>query len=100
MTTQWHESPGQRTIEPSKLKVPKAIEFHDAVVSHPYARFLQSRRSDDLEVVVFEIDIEVPQWPVCDIHHAERLAAIFTSQDNSFPEVVSLRTDFPSIPHL
>lgn len=100
MTTQWHNSPGQRTIEPSKLKVPKAIEFHGVVVSHPYARFLQSRMSDDLEIVVFEVDVEVPQRPVSDIRHTERLAAIFTCQDKSFPEVVSLRTDFPSIPHL
>jgi len=100
MATDWHELPGQESTEPSSLKIPKAIEFHRAIVAHPYARFLECRRSNEVEVVVLEVDVEVPQRPALDIRQTERVAVIFGAQDDSFPDVVSLRTDFPSIPHL
>jgi Prokaryotic E2 family A len=99
MSNQWHEVPGE-TSAPSKLEIPKALEFHRAVAAHPYARFLEFRKSDPSEIIVFEVDVEVPQRPFFAIHQTERLAAVFTPNDNNFPDVISLRTDFPSIPHL
>jgi len=100
MASDWHELPWHESTEPSNLNVPKAIEFHRAILAHPYARFLECRRGKDIEAVIFEVDVEVPQRPVFDIRETERFAVIFTAEDNTFPDVVSLRTDFPSIPHL
>lgn len=53
-----------------------------------------------LETIIFEVDVERPQRCVHGIRRVERIAAEFTSLDNWYPEVTSLRADFPQVPHL
>lgn len=71
--------------------------------SHPYARLIACHRhSTDAaaEVVVFEVDVEVPQHPVHQINKRETFAAIFARHDRLAPEVLASRKDFPQVPHL
>lgn len=65
------------------------------------ARFIEARQNDDSSTIVIEVDVEVGQQPRHDIQRCERLAIIFYLADNSWPEVLALRSDFPqNIPHL
>ena len=88
--------------EPSDLAFPKAQELKHLLQSdvNPFARLLECRKSEDQEIVVFEVDVESPQRPTHDIKHQERLAAVFFEGDQRQPEVLSLRPDFPLVPHL
>lgn len=68
----------------------------------PFIRLLECRQVDKPaaeEIVVFEVDVEVPQRPVHDIHRVEHLAVVF-SGDDKMPETLALRTNFPLVPHL
>ncbi len=49
---------------------------------------------------MFEVDVELGQIHTHPIQHRERLVAIFPRDDATIPEVLSLRADFPSVPHL
>lgn len=54
-----------------------------------------------LEIVVLDVDVELPQRRVHDIRHRERLAVVFPPGDAWQPDVLALRSDFPvSVPHL
>jgi integrative and conjugative element protein (TIGR02256 family) len=83
-----------------ELDAPKAIHFRDAVEAHAFATLLECRRDGIRNIVVFEADVEVPQRSAYDIREIERLAVVFSSEDTDYPQVLSLRSDFPSIPHL
>ena len=87
------------------LTIPKALATAYFLLSgvHPYARFVDARRLRDpveAEVVIFDVDVEVGQEPVCDIRRLERIAAKFTAADEIPPEAAALRVDFPRVPHL
>ena len=78
--------------------------FLDAELN-PFARLEECRvttRNGEVlhEVVVVEVDVEVPQHPAYDIRHCEQLAVTFSPGDELQPEVLALRTDFPPAPHL
>lgn len=68
----------------------------------PFARLEACRRYDVLEVVVFEVEVELVQRVVHDIRYVERLAVVFnTEAPNEAPEVLALREDFPvDAPHI
>jgi len=67
---------------------------------NPFARLLECLANPQEEVVVLEVDVELPQRPTHDIRHSERLAVAFCSDDLRQPEVLALRPDFPVVPHL
>lgn len=93
--------PGE-AIEPEELSALKArdlLKFLKAEVL-PYVRFVQTRRSTEDDVVVFDVEPEVPQAPVADIRRTERLAVSFSDDDHRMPETISLRSSFPLVPHL
>ena len=100
MSEPWRPAPGQKQIESAALTIAKAQEFCAAIGVHPYATLLECRGDGKKEVIVFETDVEVPQRPAAPIRGTEKLAASFSPDDASYPEVVSLRSDFPTIPHL
>lgn len=52
------------------------------------------------DVVVVDVTVERPQVVENDIRRAERLAIVFRSDDDWYPQVLSLRGDFPDVPHL
>ncbi|HEY7767221.1 Mov34/MPN/PAD-1 family protein [Longimicrobium sp.] len=82
--------------------VPKAAELVWLLKSEtlPYVRLVECRRAAAGDVVVFEVEPEVPQAKVHDIQRVERLAVVFADNDEVMPETIALRRDFPSVPHL
>src|SRR5207249_4225727 len=66
-----------------------------------YAHVVECRRAGKGdETVLLDLDIEVAQRPVHDIRSVERVAVKFFAADTRYPEVVSVREDFPLVPHL
>ena len=66
-----------------------------------YARLVECRRRSDgkEEVVIADVDVQRPQRRAYDVRAVERVGMVFFA-DDSRPEVVSLRGDFPQVPHL
>ena len=68
---------------------------------NPHATFVNAARADDgSETIVFEVRVGVSQISKYPILPEERLAVTFDPTDEQIPEVISLRGDFPSVPHL
>lgn len=91
-------------VAPDALEIPKARDVVSALASGllPFMRLVEARRttSGD-EVVVFDVEPEVPQRPSADIRRKERIAATFFNNDETTPHVAALRRDFPrNLPHV
>jgi hypothetical protein len=97
------EAPGTPT-KADELIVPKARSLASYLESgkHPYATLIDIRRDavSGVETVVFDVIVELSQTRANEVLERERLAVSFTPPDDTFPEVVSLRDDFPWVPHL
>jgi hypothetical protein len=93
---------GGEPISPDAQRIEKARNLAEFVRSglHPWAQFVESRALREREVVVLDLSIEVGQVPVHPIRDIERIAAIFDAADEAYPEVLSLRPDFPRVLHL
>lgn len=92
--------PEGNSIAAQKLLLPKAIEFLVAAELSPFTRLTDILcDSEDNEVIIFETDVEVPQYPVNDIKSKEVIAVKFFNGDSQIPKVYALRKDFPSLPH-
>jgi len=89
-------------VDLKKLHVPKARELAYALFNkkNEFAELVECRTDKSEDIVVFNVDIEVPQIRKYPINSYERIAAIFSEKDNRFPEVLALRSDFPQVPHL
>lgn len=88
-------------VDPTALRLPRAVDCARAVVTaRSFARLVECRANGDAEVIVFDADVERPQRPVNDIRRVERIAARFSRADDSYPEALALREDFPVVPHL
>lgn len=86
----------------SALLLPKAVEMVQALQSQglPYVRLLECRRTPEYEIVVVDIEAEVPQYPVHDVRTTERIAFGFAPADTDHQVVLALREDFPLVPHI
>lgn len=94
--------PGQ-PIQPEEISVPKARDLVKLLRSGHLAHveFVEARRAQDGDVVVFDVEPEVPQHPVAPIALVERIAVTFYDDDHRMPETGALRKDFPrDVPHL
>lgn len=91
-------------INSADFVLPKAQELAAFLTTgrHPYAWPVEYRRVPDTgaEVVVFDVEVELPQRKVHDIRREERIAALFGKEDNTIPETLALRPSFPLVPHL
>jgi len=68
-----------------------------------YAHFVECRQVDTTSpgaVVVFDVDVELPQRLINDIRRCERVAVTFDTDDHRTPEILALRSDFPWVRHL
>lgn len=94
--------PGGDVIRTDELALPRARSFATALAdgSNDYACLVECRRTAASEAVVFEVDVELGQIRANPIQHRERLVAVFPQDDATTPEVLALRADFPSVPHL
>ncbi len=97
-------APGE-AITSEEVSIPKAREVVHALQldAIPFVRFVACRRLSEnshAEVIVFDVEVELGQRKIHDIHQYERLAVIFDPNDTTYPEVLALRADFPRVPHL
>jgi len=88
--------------EASSLSLPKAVELVNLLLKEalPYAHLVSCYRDADSEIVVIDIEPEVPQHPVFDVRAVERIAIVFKAADEAHQEVLALRKDFPIVPHM
>ena len=93
--------PKGEIVARTDLKLPRARSFADVLAggANVYARLVECRAGDGGESVVFEAEVELGQLRVHPIRPRERLVALFPPDDATTPEVLSLRDDFPSVPH-
>ncbi|MBS0196232.1 MAG: ThiF family adenylyltransferase [Planctomycetes bacterium] len=89
-------------IPVDKLTVPRARRVAELLNSGKlsYARLKSCRTDSTTESVIFEVDVEIPTHPVHAIKGSEEIAAVFRQEDRRPPECLSLRSDFPRVPHL
>lgn len=88
-------------VSADDLTISRAKDFAAAVETAEFAYPVECRRTTSgSEIIVFDADIEVSQKPVHDIKYLERIAVIFDGSDATMPEILALRCDFPSVPHL
>jgi len=89
-------------VDANTLVIPKAVELVRWLrrVSTTYATLVQTLRTDTTEVVVFDVEAQLPQVRANAIENVERIAAVFPEADDASPEVLALREDFPRVPHL
>jgi hypothetical protein len=88
-----------------ELQVPKAREFaRFLALAGPevFAELHETKRTEtkDGEIVILSVEVERPQNLTYDIRRKELLAVTFWAADNQVPEVLSLRWDFPKVPHI
>lgn len=94
---------GSEIIGPSAVAIPLAA----ATVRYlrescqDFAEVLECRRlpSGRMEIVSFELRVEVPQRPVYDVRSRETVSVCFVAGRESAPGVVVTREDFPDTPH-
>lgn len=101
MANDFLDPPGE-TVDPEELGVTKAQELFRFLASerHPYATLVEVRRADAGDVVVYDVQPEIPQYPDNSIQRTERLATLFFEGDDRVPRTLALRRDFPLVPHL
>lgn len=92
-------------VQPEALKLPRAIAVVEFLTAQdwPYMRPVEYRVSTEggyKETIVFDAGIELPQDLAADIRSTERIAAVFTESDDTYPGVLALRSNFPEILHL
>lgn len=63
-----------------------------------HARLISASRDGDAEVFEVEVDVGLPQRPLHDIRHTERLRIRLPDNDSA-PRVLALRKTFPPLPH-
>jgi hypothetical protein len=86
----------------SQLAATKARDLADRLARGglPFAALIECRTAETFDVVVIDIEAEIPQVLEHDIRPVERFAACFDHDDAATPDVFALREDFPATPHL
>lgn len=101
---------GGRAIDATRLQIPKAKELAELLLSNAlnWTMLVECQLVEGpqalaaflgAEVVVFDVEVEVPQKKASDIRRVERIAVAFWPADNSHPETLALRSDFPLVAH-
>ena len=81
---------------------PRARELAERLAASeiPFARLLSLSESNGTGILTLEVDVELAQDLVYDIHPRERISVEFRHDDTQAPEVLALRRSFPRVPHL
>jgi proteasome lid subunit RPN8/RPN11 len=91
-------------IPVTKLKVPKARELA-AFLKRPNLQFAkllycEVSKSGAAEAITFQVEVELGQKKIHEIRQYEPIQVVFDSTDKQQPEVLALRSDFPTTtPH-
>ncbi len=104
MVDKFLPAPGEPSTVPL-LVVPKARQLAEYLAAghNPWTRLVEVKMAggeDETNTVVFDVEVELSQTTVHDIHPVERICVSFSAADLNWPEVLALRTDFPYVPHL
>ena len=103
MTLEYVDLPGE-PVGVGALVIPRAHDLLSAIVGGrlDFVRLVECRTSPgtSIEILVIEVDVERPQIVVNPIRRVERLAVLLAADDETYPEVIALRKDFPVVPHL
>ncbi|MGO9109825.1 MAG: Mov34/MPN/PAD-1 family protein [Thermoguttaceae bacterium] len=94
-------------VDAHSLKIPRARMLVDAVANGTldFVRLVECKRRDassgdgDAEIIVVDLDIQRPQLTVNNIRRIERVAVMLQNDDDTYPEVLAMRNDFPLVPH-
>ena len=91
-------------VDPEALEIAGARRVRDATGWYPLAKLVETRARETEgrreEVVVIDVEPELPQDLVHDIRSVERLAVAFGAGERRSPVVTALRSDFPRVAHL
>lgn len=91
-------------IDPKALAHEQARQVRDALCWYPLAQLVEARAQNTErkreEVLVVDVEPELPQDLVYDINSTERLALAFGESIRRCPVITALRKDFPHVPHL
>ena len=84
-----------------ELRIERAQLFVKAVESSDFTHLIECKQttSGD-EIIIFNAEAEIGQITVHDIKYIERIAVKFDASDAAMPEVLALRCDLPSTPHI
>lgn len=101
MKDEYLVGPGD-AVGAADLQLTRARDLAEYLLAGPrFAVLVECRRLSNggAEVVVFDVDVEVSQRRVHDIHPQERIGVVCDAADSSV-EVLALRQTFPLVPHL
>lgn len=95
------EIPDSVGIREDELTADKARDALSAVKDLDHVTYIGCYRdNNEIEYIVFDAKIQLPQVVTNDIRYDERVAVGFYPQDDKVPEVFALRADFPAnLPH-
>lgn len=102
MSSEYLEALGEKiALEGLELPRTQALASFLKTRVNPHAELIEVRRiAETHEVVVFDVDVEVSQLRANDVRPKERLSAAFEVRDDTVPEILALRSNFPFVPHL
>ena len=89
-------------VEPGELEGVKARDLALRLSGRgiDFVKLVECRREGEIEVVVFDVDVEVAQIQKHPVRPTERISASFPKSDKEVPIIHALRKDFPLVPHL
>lgn len=102
MESETHHSVPGEVVDPRDLQILKASEVAALLGTgrFPFVRLVECRRDGTSEIVVVEVEPEVPPTPIHDIRELEVVAISFDPEDLRQPDPRALRTSFPYPPHI
>jgi hypothetical protein len=94
-----------KVVAEKELKIKRAKDIVLAIKSTniPFVRIVEclALMQEQAECLILDIEVELGQKNVINqIEKNERIAIIFNQMDETFPEVLALREDFPEVPHI
>ncbi len=100
--------PGGVPVDAQSLTIPRARDLADVLASGvlDFVHIVEFRRREaeaagkETEIIIVDLEIQRPQRTVNGIQRVERVAVVLEPGDVTYPEVLSLRGDFPLVPHL
>lgn len=101
MSSSYTAAPGN-AADVTSLKSTKGRDLAERVVRGdlPFTSFVEARVGGGVDVVILDVETEVPQIRDQDIRPVERVAVCFEHSDARTPDVLALRIDFPATAHL
>lgn len=91
---------GSEVVEAEDLKIRLARELTDCIRDRyaDLAKLIECRKLNDLEIVSFSLQLELPQRPEYPFHDYEVISVLYSNGETA-PAILVAREDFPDTPH-